>query len=96
MIVNLLNALLKEKVSSELDKMSWNRRKRDSFSVKKAYRTPQPEVLRPSSSRVFAFQVFQPKQPCFLGKQLRVKSLPLTTYKEGGGNCPIDATCVKM
>ena len=35
-IVNLLNALLKEKVSSELDKMSWNRRKGDSFSVKKS------------------------------------------------------------
>ena len=72
MVVNLLNALQKEKVSSEPDKISRNRGKGDSFSVKKAYRTPQPEVLRPSLSRVFGFRVFQPKQPFLLGKQLGV------------------------
>ena len=69
-VVNLLNALQKEKVSSEPDKISWNRGKGDSFSVKKAYRTPQPEVLRPSLSRVFGFRVFQPKQLFYLGSSL--------------------------
>ena len=48
MVVNLLNALQKEKVTTEPDKISWTGGKGDLFSVREA-----SKVLQPRSDSVF-------------------------------------------
>ena len=96
MVVNLLHVIQKEKVSFEADKIFWNWGKKIVFKSKKPIKRFSREALRPSLLRAFGFQVIQPKHPFLLRKQLRVRSLPLTTYKERGGNCLIDVIYVKM
>ena len=58
-------------------------------------------MLQPRSDSVFPAKGFWvPRAPTkmifLLGKQLRVRSLPLTNFKEGVGSFPIDAFCVNV
>ena len=61
MVVNFLNALQKEKVNSELDKISWKGGKDDLFSVRDANKLLQPIIFS-----VFPFKCIW--VPCALTK----------------------------
>lgn len=76
LVVNLLSALLKESVSSKMDKVTWKWAKGDDFSMLEAY-SPWKGIWVSST----------PIKTTFLHeKHLRARFSPLISYRGGVGN----------